>query len=131
MANPNIVNATTISGGSLGYHLTVTATTALMTVSSGQIVKINSILVANVDGTNAATVDVRIVKLNVTPFGITNLDTSGTFYLAKTVNVPADDILVLIDKPIYLMETDVLQGSASAASDLDLLVSYEVINDAT
>jgi hypothetical protein len=99
-----------------------------MTVTSGGIIKINSILVANVDGTNAATVDVRIVKLNVTPPGITNFDTSGTFYLAKTVNVPADDILVIIDKPIYIMETDVLQGSASAASDLDLLVSYEVIS---
>ena len=81
------------------------------------------------DGTNAATVDVRIVKLNVTPLGITNLDTSGTFYIAKTVNVPANDILVLVDKPIYLMETDVLQAKASAASDLDLIVSYEVIID--
>jgi len=128
MANPNIVNVSVINGGSLGYHLTTTATTALMTVTAGRIIKINSILVANVDGTNAATVDVRIVKLNLTPDGITNFDTSGTFYLAKTVNVPADDILVIIDKPIYLMETDVLQGSASVASDLDLLVSYEVIS---
>ena len=51
-------------------------------------------------------------------------------YLAKTVNVPADDILVVIDKPIYLMEGDILKGGASAASDLDLFMSYEVINDA-
>jgi len=129
MANPNIVNVATIAGGSLGFHLTTTAATALMTVTAEYIIKINSILVANVDGINAATVDVRIVKLNVTPLGITNIDTSGTFYIAKTVNVPADDVLVLIDKPIYLMETDVLQGSASVASDLDLIVSYEVIID--
>jgi hypothetical protein len=129
MANPNIVNVATIAGGSLGFHLTTTATTALMTVTAEYIIKINSILVANVDGTNDATCDVRIVKLNVAPLGITNLDTSGTFYIAKTVNVPADDVLVLIDKPIYLMETDVLQASASVASDLDLIVSYEVIID--
>ncbi len=128
MANPNIVNVATIEGGSLGLHLT-TSEVALITVTAEYIVKINSILVANVDGTNAATVDVRIVKLNVTPLGITNLDTSGTFYIAKTVNVPANDILVLVDKPIYLMETDVLQAKASAASDLDLIVSYEVIID--
>ena len=128
MANPNIVNVATIAGGSLGLHLT-TSEVALITVTAEYIVKINSILVANVDGTNDATCDVRIVKLNVTPLGITNLDTSGTFYIAKTVNVPADDVLSIIDKPIYLMETDVLQAKASAASDLDLVVSYEVIID--
>jgi hypothetical protein len=72
---------------------------------------------------------VRVVKLNVTPLGITNVDTSGTFYLAKTVNVPADDVLVLIDTPFYLMATDVLQIRGSAASDLDAFISYEVIID--
>ena len=129
MANPNIVSVATIGGGSLGFHLTTTASTALITVTAEYLIKINSILVANVDGTNAATCDVRIVKLNVTPLGITNIDTSGTFYIAKTVNVPADDLLVLVDKPFYLMETDVLQAKASAASDLDLFVSYDVIID--
>ena len=128
MANPNIVSVATIAGGSLGHHLLV-ADTAVMTVTAEHIIKVNSILIANVDGTNAATCDVRVVKLNVTPLGITNVDTSGTFYLAKTVNVPADDLLVLVDKPFYLMETDVLQAKASAASDLDLFVSYDVIID--
>jgi len=128
MANPNIVSVATIEGGSLGHHLLV-ADTAVMTVTAEHIIKVNSILVANVDGTNAATCDVRIVKLNVTPLGITNIDTSGTFYIAKTVNVPPDDLLVLVDKPFYLMETDVLQAKASAASDLDLFVSYDVIID--
>ena len=95
-----------IGGGSLGFHLTTTASTALITVTAEYIIKINSILVANVDGTNAATCDACIVKQNATPLGITNYDISGTFYIAKTVNVPADDILVLVDKPFYLMETD-------------------------
>ena len=128
MANPNIVSVATIEGGSLGHHLLV-ADTAVMTVTAEYIIKINSIIVANVDGTNAATCDIRIVKLNVTPLGITNVDTSGTFYLAKTVNVPADDILVVVDKPIYLMEGDNLEAGASAATG-DIFISYEVINDA-
>ena len=128
MANPNIVSVATINGGSLGLHLT-TSEVALITVTAEYLIKVNSILVANVDGTNAATCDVRVVKLNVTPLGITNIDTSGTFYIAKTVNVPPDDLLVLVDKPFYLMETDVLQAKASAASDLDLFVSYDVIID--
>ena len=128
MANPNIVSVATIAGGSVGDNLT-TSLVAYITVTAEYIVKVNLITVANVDGTNAATCDVRIVKLNVTPLGITNIDTSGTFYIAKTVNVPPDDLLVLIDKPFYLMETDVLQAKASAASDLDLFVSYDVIID--
>ena len=51
-------------------------------------------------------------------------------YLAKTVSVPADATLVLSDTPIYLMEGDILKGGASAASDLDLFISYEVLDDA-
>jgi hypothetical protein len=128
MANPNIVSVATIAGFSLGVHLT-TSNIDIIDVSAEHIVKINYIQVANVDGTNAATCDVSIVKENLTPLGIVNVDTSGTFYLAKTVNVPADDILVIVDKPIYLVETDILRVLGSAASDLDLFVSYEVIVD--
>ena len=129
MANPNIVSVATIGGNSLGFHLTTTATTALITVTAEYVIKINSITAANVDGTNAATVDVKIVKANATPIGITDYDISGTFYLAKTVNVPADDILVVLDTPVYLMEGDTLQALASVASDIDMVVSYEAIID--
>ena len=128
MANPNIVSVATIAGGSVGGHLT-TSLVAFLTVTAEYLIKVNSIIVANVDGTNAATCDACIVKQNATPLGITNYDISGTFYIAKTVNVPADDILVLVDKPFYLMETDVLQAKASAASDLDIFISYDVIID--
>ena len=128
MANPNIVSVATIAGGSVGDNLT-TSLVAYITVTAEYIVKVNLITVANVDGTNAATCDVCIVKANATPLGITNYDISGTFYLAKTVNVPADDILVVVDKPFYLMETDVLKAKASVASDLDIFISYDVIID--
>ena len=128
MANPNIVSVATIEGGSLGHHLLV-ADTAVMTVTAEHIIKVNSIWVANVDGTNAATCDVRVVKQNYTPLGITNIDTSGTFYIAKTINVPADDVLVVVDTAFYLMALDVLQIRGSAASDLDAFISYEVIID--
>ena len=128
MANPNIVSVATIKGESVGANLT-TSLVAYITVTAEYLVKVNSIVVANRDGTNAATCDVNIVKQNATPLGITNYDISGTFYLAFLVNVPAKDLLLLIDKPIYLMETDVLQAKASAASDLDLFVSYDVIID--
>ena len=130
MANPNIVSVTSIKGESVGFNLTATTTTTLMTVASNKVVKINRITVANVDGANAADVTVSITKANFTPDGISDFDTSGTFFIAKTISVPADSTLVLLDTPIYLMESDVLKGGAGAASDLDLFVSYESIDDA-
>ena len=45
------------------------------------------------------------------------------------MNLPADDSLVLVDKPIYLIETDILEGGANPAT-ADIFISYEVINDA-
>ena len=131
MANPNIVNVATINGGNLGFNLSATATATLLTVASDVILKINRITVANVDGSSAADVDLFVDGLTTagaTGFAGTGAD--ATVYLAKTVSVPADATLVLVDTPIYLMEGDILKGGASAAGDLDLFVSYEVINDA-
>ena len=127
MANPNIVSVSSIYGESVAFHLTTTLTTTLMTVSSNKLLKINSITCANVDGTDSATFNLYVAKANFTSGGVTNFDTSGDFYLAKTVEVPADDILNLLDKPIYLMEGDVLEGGASIAT-ASLFVSYEVIS---
>ena len=130
MANPNIVSVTSIKGESLGYNLTATTTTTLLTVSAEKVIKINRITCANVDGTVAADLSLSVVKTNFTPDGVANFDTSGTFFLTKTVSVPADATLVVLDTPIYLMEGDVLKGGASVASDLDLFISYESIDDA-
>jgi len=130
MANPNIVSVSSIKGESLGFALTATTTTTLMTASADKVLKINRITCANVDGTNAADLTLSITKSNFTPDGVANFDTSGTFHLAKTVSVPADATLVVLDTPIYMMEADVLKGGANAASDLELFISYESIDDA-
>tara|TARA_R100001015_G_C4533577_1_gene99328 strand:+ start:301 stop:690 length:390 start_codon:yes stop_codon:yes gene_type:complete len=129
MANPNLVNVATINGGNLGFNLSATTTATLLTVASDKILKINRMTVANVDGTNAATVDLFVDGLGSGATGITATG-SATVYLAKTVSVPADATLVISDTPIYLMEGDILKGGASAASDLDLFISYEVLDDA-
>ena len=131
MANPNIVSVSTIYGGNLGWNLSNTLTATLLTVDAEKLLKINRITVANVDGTNDA--DVNLYIDGLTTAGATGLSPTGadtTVYLAKTVSVPADATLVLVDTPIYLMEGDILKGGASASGDLDLFVSYEVINDA-
>ena len=130
MANPNIVVVTTILGGNAGWNLTATATDTLMTVAADVVVKLNRVTVANVDGTNAADVSLFVDGMGSGTTGVTTTGADATVYLAKTVSVPADATLVLVDTPIYLMEGDILKGGASAAGDLDLFVSYEVINDA-
>ena len=130
MANPNIINVSSILAGNAGFNLSSTATATLITVDADKILKINSITCANVDGTNAATVDLFVDGLGSGASGITTTGADATVYLAKTIRVPADSTLVLLSSPIYLMEGDVLKGGASAASDLDLFVSYEVMDDA-
>ena len=130
MANPNIINVASILAGNAGFNLSATATATLITVDADKILKINSITVANVDGTNAATVDLFVDGLGSGASGVTTTGADATVYLAKTVSVPADATLVLLSSPIYLMEGDILKGGASAASDLDLFVSYEVMDDA-
>ena len=130
MANPNIVSVTSIVGGNAAWALTNTLTTTLLTVSADVIVKINSLIVTNIHATTAATVSVEVNGMGSGATGVTVASGLATCRLASTMNVPADDSLVLIDKPIYLMEADVLRGGASAASTLELFASYEVINDA-
>ena len=130
MANPNIVSVATINGGNAGFNLSATTTATLLTVASDKIVKINTIIIANVDGTNAATFDLFIDGLGSGATGVTLTGADATVYLAKTVSVPADATLSLLTSPIYLMEGDILKGGASAASDLDLFISYEVLDDA-
>ena len=131
MANPNIVNVDSIVGGNAGWALTHSSLTAtLLTVAADVIVKINSLICTNTHATNAATVSVEITGLGGGTTGVVVNGPLTTCRIASTMNVPADDSLVLIDKPIYLMENDILRGGASAASTLELFASYEVINDA-
>ena len=67
MANPNIVAVTNILGGNLGWNLSATATTTLLTVDAEKILKINRITVANVDGTNPADVSLYVDGLTTAP----------------------------------------------------------------
>ena len=130
MANPNLINVSSVLGANAGFNLTNTATATLITVAADKLVKINRVTVANVDGTNSATFDLFVDGMGSGSTGVTTTGADATVYLAKTVDVPADTSLVVLDTPIYLMEGDILKGGASAASDLDLFVSFEILDDA-
>ena len=130
MANPNLINVSSVLGANAGFNLTNTATATLITVAADKLVKINRISCANVDGTNSADVDLFVDGMGSGSTGVTTTGADATVYLAKTVAVPADTSLVVLDTPIYLMEGDILKGGASANSDLDLFVSFEILDDA-
>lgn len=124
MANPNIVNVAAIYGNSSQTSLSTTSATSIVSnaASSGKVFKINSITVANVDGTNAA--DITINVYSAAALG-------GTAYpIVSTVSVPADATLIVTDKTttFYLLENQSIGATAGTASDLVVNASWEEIN---
>jgi hypothetical protein len=124
MANPNIVNVTTIIGKTVMVALSSTSATAIVSnaVSSGKIFKINSLTAANVDGSSTVELTVRVYNQD---------DIGGTgFAIASTVVVPADATLIVIgkDAPIYLTEDMSIGATAGVANDLEIVCSYEEIS---
>lgn len=127
MANPNIVNVTTIYGNTSTNLISSTDdpfATALVNnaASSGKVYKINSIVVANVDGTSAADITIKV-------FSQDDLGGTGTA-IASTISVPADATLIVTDKTtsFYLLEDRSIGATASAANDLVVTCSWEEIN---
>ena len=62
MANPNIVSVATINGVNLGWNLTNTLTTPLLTVTNEYVIKVNRIVCANVHSSAAATLNLYVTK---------------------------------------------------------------------
>jgi hypothetical protein len=124
MANPNLVNVAAIYGNNSSVSLTTTSATSVVSnaASSGKVYKINMIMVANVDGTNAA--DITINKYSAAALGGT------AFPIASTISVPADATLIVLDKTtaLYLLENESIGATAGTASDLVVTCSWEEIN---
>ena len=125
MAAPNIVNVSSILGKTAVVALSSTSQTTLLSnaASSDDVLKVNMIQVANVDGTNACdiTVDVHSAASG-----------GGTaFSLIATASVAADSSLVVLDKntAIYLEENMSITATAGTANDLEVIISYEQITD--
>lgn len=124
MAAPNMVNVTSIIGKTATANLTTTNATLVVenVAASGKVLKINSLVVSNVDGTNNA-------SITISYYSEDNIGGTAT-QIANTVVVPADASLVVIDKStaIYLEEDRSIGATASAANDLKVVCSYEEIS---
>jgi hypothetical protein len=122
MANPNIVNVTSIYGNT-SYLIpsTTSATTwTALTPASNTVNKIDNIVATNVTG-SVATVTVSI---NSAAAG------GGTAYrLVYQVPVPVNASIVVADKStaFYLGEAQSIVVTVGTASAIELTASYEAI----
>ena len=130
MANPNIAALTTLTGNTT--YLTPSATTAVVLLanaaSSNQVFRINQIVAANVNGTNAVDTTVSIYTNGGVAQG--SAPSGGTaFPIASTISVPADASLIIVDKTtaIYLQEGTSITVTSGTASQITYSISYEII----
>ena len=122
MANPNIVNVTTILGTTT--YLTPANTTANVLLSnaasSGLVFKINNIVAANVTASAANTT----VSIDNAAAG------AGTdFPIVSAVSVPGNSSLIAVDKTtsFYLMENQSIVVTSGTSSAITYTISYESI----
>ena len=128
MGNPSIVDVTSIYGTTTLNAITTAGVVVADNAGSAttnKLFKVNLLSISNVDGVNDANVSVQILS-NV------NVGSGKTMHLVKTVTVPADSTLIVIDKntSMYLMEDMQIKVIGSAAGDLEAICSYDVIDDA-
>ncbi len=122
MANPNILNATSIYGNVTYLVPSGTSATAwtALTPAVGTVNRIDYIMAANVTGT-AATITVSVNSA---------VSGGGTAYrIAFQIQVPANTTLILSDKStaIYLGEAQSIVVTSGTSSAIEMTASYEAI----
>tara|TARA_R110000868_G_scaffold385542_1_gene653480 strand:- start:135 stop:512 length:378 start_codon:yes stop_codon:yes gene_type:complete len=125
MAAPNIVGVTTIIGITtmVGIANTNTANVIVSNATnSNRVLKINSLIASNKNGTLSADVTVRVTDQAA--------GAGNAFNIVSTVSVPADASLAVIakDTTIYLEENRSIVALASTSNYIDIICSYEQIS---
>ena len=122
MANPNIVNVTSIYGNTT--YLVPTGTTATtwtaLTPASGTVNKLDNIVASNVTGSTATIT----VSINSATGG------GGTAYrIAYEISVPANASLIILDKStsIYVGENQSIVVTSGTSNAIEMTASYEAI----
>ena len=130
MANPNLINVSSITGNTT--YFTPSGTTAVVLLAnasgSGTVNKINNVIAANVTGT-AASATVSIYTNGAVAQG--SAPSGGTAYpIIFQVPVPANAAVVVVDKStaVYLQENTSISVTSGTASAVAFTTSYEVIS---
>lgn len=133
MANPNIVNVTSIYGNTAYIIPAVTTAIATWTYNGstaitgltpavGSVHKIDNIVVSNV---TASAANISVAVSNNATYA------SGTpYYIAYQVFVPANATLIITDKTtaFYVTENQSIGVISGTASALNIVASFEVIS---
>jgi hypothetical protein len=117
MAAPNVVNVSNITGKT-AVQLVGTSAAAIITnaAASGKVLKVNTLMVGNVDGTTPYDLTVDIFRGSV------------AYRFVASVSVPAKATLDVLGRSIYLEEGDSLRLTASTSAKLEAVASYEEIS---
>jgi hypothetical protein len=121
MAPPNIRTIKSIVGKTAAVKQLGTSASTILSNSSGSddVYKINSIFAANRTGNTATAVS------------ISHYDGSNDAYLAYNIDVPADATQIISTKEtyFYLEEGQSIRAFASASSNIDVIISYELLTN--
>jgi hypothetical protein len=131
MSAPNIATVTNIYGKSTYLTPSVNTTVVLLAnpTSSGTVYKVNTIMAANIDGTNATNATVAIYTNGAVAQG--SAPTNGTaFSIISTVSVPANASMIVLDKSatLYIEENTSIVVTSGTASKMTYTISYEEIS---
>ena len=117
MAAPNIIAPSAIYGKTAVLAVTTSATAIITNAGgSGKVLKVDQLLVSNVNGTVNANITADIFR------------SSTAYRFAYIITVPAGGTLDLISSRIYLEEGDTLRLTASVNSYLEAVASYEDVS---
>jgi hypothetical protein len=116
MANPNIINISSLYGKTAVLNVT-TAATAIITNSaaSGKIYKVSSLYISNIDATSTSYVTLEIFR------------SSTSYYIMYQTPIPVGATIDAINKHIYLEEGDSLRLTATTNDDVRAISTYEEI----
>ena len=119
MANPNIVNVTSMLGETIGAMAgTSLGDLVVNAAASGKVYKVNSLIATNTD--NASARDITV-----------NFNNGTSYAVAQNVTIPTNSSLVVItkDSSIYLQEGEKLEIKSDIGSNtVQVVCSYEVIS---
>lgn len=116
MAAPNIVNVSSILGKTAVMAVTTTPTAIVTNSVANHVLKVDQLLITNINGTTNASVNVDLYR------------SSTAYRIAYLMTVPAGATLDILSRLMYLEEGDSLRLTASANSYLEAIASYEDIS---
>lgn len=119
MANPNIVDVTTIYGETDVLNATTANANVVQNAgASGEVYKVNVFSASNLDETYDQDITLELIR------------DANSYAIANKVTIPyASTIMILTkDTALYLKEGDALSCRASSNANVQVICSYEVIS---